>query len=513
VPVDEPYRLDTPSDDKGWHAVLERYGGPVDREELLAYLDTPDEVDPQSAVRLEGLIPLYRALDVARRGGATCVVTEYRYVDLDFRSEYAAFWASRFNDHPAFAQRMHFFRDLLDEQDLHRIDPQTCGYLGYIILRPVRQGLVGRTLLAPPPDLVAHEPRLVDVSDDISFFGTDLNVVGAPFSQQDGEYLRCAHASVWMCHYIAYRKRLTGRVATANLVNLSPPEPLGARALPSAGLHLGQMQAVFSATGLPALLYELGHLPSVLGVEQPPEVAQEKPPKPYGAWDHRVISVACRYLNSGFPVLVTTSNHAFVLVGYYFRADGKVTFVASDDQLGPYVEIEDPLADPLHEEWWELMVPLPPKVYLTGESAENDAVESILNIHKDPDATDFLRQLHKDYASDQLAVRTFLQRGRDYKANLARQNRDDEVVRELRLARMSHWVWIVEVHDHATADHDKHVRAEFVYDSTSYDLQPARLAVSFPDVTTVIPPDDGPRRYANTGDRTAWRSQLWGLPD
>ena len=33
--------------------------------------------------------------------------------------------------------------------------------------------------------------------------------------------------------------------------------------------------------------------------------------------------------------------------------------------------------------------------------------------------------------------------------------------------------------------------AEFVYDSTSYDLAPRRLAVSYPGVTVALPPDDG----------------------
>ena len=71
--------------DADWTSLLERYGG-----------SRP--------------VPLGRCLEVARANGASTVVVETRYVDLDYRSEYSAFYAGTFQSAPDTAQRLHFFR-------------------------------------------------------------------------------------------------------------------------------------------------------------------------------------------------------------------------------------------------------------------------------------------------------------------------------------------------------------------------------------------------------------------
>ncbi len=124
--------------------------------------------------------------------------------------------------------------------------------------------------------------------------------------------------------------------------------------------------------GMPALMYVLGELPTVLGVPDP----EEDPDKPPGEWDTRLFSVISRYVNSGFPVLVGTEGHAFVVVGWYRDGD-RMRFVANDDEIGPYDIIELPMADPHRGPWEALMVPLPPRVFMTGESAESDAYETL----------------------------------------------------------------------------------------------------------------------------------------
>ena len=75
----------SPASDADWDQLLDRY-----------------DAEPDS--------PLRRVFDVARAHRCRTVVEENRYVDPDWRSEYAAFWAERFADTPAFARRLHFFR-------------------------------------------------------------------------------------------------------------------------------------------------------------------------------------------------------------------------------------------------------------------------------------------------------------------------------------------------------------------------------------------------------------------
>src|SRR5690242_2788559 len=65
--------------------------------------------------------PLERVLEVARAHRCRTIVEENRYVDPDYRSEYSAFWSQRFPATPAFARRLHFFRRVVRDEDLHAI--------------------------------------------------------------------------------------------------------------------------------------------------------------------------------------------------------------------------------------------------------------------------------------------------------------------------------------------------------------------------------------------------------
>ena len=97
--------------------------------------------------------PLERCFEVARLGGALSVVAETRYMDLDYRSEYSAFYSKTFSSIPDTAHRLHFFAGNLDASTFWQL-PADSKYLGYVVIRPSELGRVGRTVLAPPPDLV-----------------------------------------------------------------------------------------------------------------------------------------------------------------------------------------------------------------------------------------------------------------------------------------------------------------------------------------------------------------------
>lgn len=478
--------VEHPQGDAGWEPLVDRCGG-----------------GPRFAAVLE----------VARRSGCRTVVIENRYVDADYRSDYSSFWSKRFDSLPAFTRRVHFFRARLTEDQLHRLPPKAiAGYLGYSVLRPGPQtdGRVGRTVLAAPPQL--RDARMASVSDEVSLFGNSLNVRGVPFSEQDGEFLRCAHAAIWACHYSAYRRDLVGRRLTAELAELAPPLLSAARALPSPGMTLEQVQAVFDSTGQPALLYGLGKLPRVPGVENPPpKLDANGKPIPAGLWDTRLFSIICRYLNSGFPVMIANAKHAWVLFGWFVRK-GVIRFVACDDQQGPYEVIESPFTDS-RAPWLAIMVPLPPKVYMSGEMAETWGHRTFRAFGSASGVPTSWQTLAQALAATPkgISLRTFLRDGRAYKLAVGAQGRPEEVVRELRLARLPHYVWVVEAHDRALrAAAQPSVIGEVVFDPNSSDhphRAPRRDALSMPGLTLITPPDSGtpvPLRYAEK----PWRSHL-----
>jgi hypothetical protein len=446
------------SDDEDWRALLQQYGGRY-----------PD--------------PLEQILRVVSEAGCRTIVVENRYVDLDYRSEYSAFWSLRFQGPSPFARRLHFFTDHLEDGGIHTL-PEGVGYLGYSVIRPVKDGPVGRTVIAPPPSLA--DATLTLVEDHVSLFGNDLTVKGVPFCQQDGEYLRCAHAAVWMCHYTACKLGLAGRQTTAAIVGKSPSMLSWERALPSKGMTLNQLQAVFGALGQPALFYGLSNMPRVRGVPDPePAVDSNQRAIPAGLWDTRIFSVVCRYLNSGFPVLIGTEDHAFVIVGWQRDRD-EVRFIACDDQVGPYEILDSPFAH-YKTPWLSIMIPLPPKVFLSGEVAESRAYNILSAV-----GTRGLAPLASGLAAGGIQLRSSLKTGRDFKRAVASQASSDSVLRLVRLARLPHWVWTVEAHVPAACkDGGPCVVAEVVLDSTSSDLAPRTDLVALPGLVATFPPDGG----------------------
>lgn len=469
--------LHAPASEKDWQSLLERFDA----------LETD---------------PLSRVFEIARANRCRSIIEENRYVDPDFRSEYSAFWSQRFADTPAFARRLHFFRRQLSPDDLHRL-PKNSGYIGYSTLKPIGRssgnGRVGRTMLVPPRRLLRAVLTLA--TDHVSLFGTPLTVTGAPFYEQDGEFLRCAHVAAWMCHYSASLKGLAGRQLTAELVDMSPSAFTTERDLPSPGLTLNQIQAIFAATGQPALFYGLSKMPVVQGVENPP--VQPGPP---GYWDTRIFSVLCRYLNAGFPVLIGTYNHAFVIVGW-FREGKRIRFIACDDQWGPYETITSPFTD-RRAPWQSIMVPLPPKVYLSAESAESAAYLQIRAYGNRKGAPAPWRALSKSLSRKEISLRTFLRSNLAYKEGVLDKQRGADTERILRLARLAHWVWVVEAHDREKRKSGKpSVLAEFVFDSTSNDRLPTPSAITLPPMVATLPPDDGVGDVVLTA-KVPWKSQL-----
>lgn len=462
----------------------------------------------QGGPRLEAIFA------IARRNRCRTVVVEDRYIDADYRSDFSAFWSKRFEVPSPYARRLHFFRAAIATEQLARMPNRVRdAYLGYSVLRPGphHDGRVGRTVLAPPPQLAGA--TLVTIRDEVSLYGNDLSVIGTPFLEQDGEFLRCAHAAIWGCHYSAYKHGLVGRRLTAELAEMTPRLLSADRSLPSRGMVLEQIQAVFDATGQPALRYIVDQLPTVPGVESPSdEMKLENVGRAAGEWDPRVFSVICRYLNSGFPVMVTNASHGWNLVGWFWQ-NGEIRFVACDDQVGPYEVIDSPFTDS-RRPWLSIMVPLPPKVYMSAEIAETWGHQRLREFglrSGAPSSWKDLAQALATHPKKDVSLRTFLRDSRRYKAGLPAQGRPTEAVDALRLAGLPNFVWVVEAHDRSLRKAQRpSVIAEVLFDPHSSDhihRAPRSDAIAMPGLTVITPPDGG-EVVGLSAPPKPWRSQL-----
>jgi hypothetical protein len=177
--------------------------------------------------------------------------------------------------------------------------------------------------------------------------------------------------------------------------------------------------------------------------------------------------------------------------------------VACDDQRGPYEIIDSPFSH-YKTPWSSIMIPLPPKVFMTGESAENAAYEVVRAMGLKATA---LKSLADGLQSGALQLRTSLREVRTFKADLAAQTSSAEVLRGVRLARLPHYVWTVEAHDVAACSSGPCVYATALYDSTSNDLDPLLDVLSLPGVVGIYPPDGG-TPITVQGGGAPWDSML-----
>ncbi len=436
--------------------------------------------------------PLTRCLEVARLGGARCAVIEFGYIDRDYRSEFSAYFSKVFESFPDSTLRVHFFKTELSIPMVTDL-PEEPGYIGYMIVRPSAMGRVGRTFLAPPPDLA--EAVQARVRDRVSFFGQDLWVVGVPFVQQDTQLGRCAHAAVWVCHYASYRRGETARRATGDLNALADASLSLGRPVPSKGLTVNQVSELFRILDLPPIYYDVNDLPDS---ETNWQLRQARPTRPGlltvspenrhgGKWDTRIFPTCCRYLNSGLPVLIGTQDHAFVLCGYRRVSDGaggtKIVFIRHDDQRGPYLEVDNPLDDVGYTVWSAVVAPLPDKLWLTPEAAEAVGAEQLRGL-----AAVAVRagvgesQVIEDLiARNALAIRTYAIESREYRSHIAGRGLAPSLVTGYRLSRFSRYVWVVEAVDRERRDRGEPcVLGEAIFDGTSSEYSPISLVVHVP---------------------------------
>jgi hypothetical protein len=264
------------------------------------------------------------------------------------------------------------------------------------------------------------------------------------------------------------------------------------------GLNVQQLQELFRLFDLPACVYDVRDLPQTLEwLPQDPAgprhlwttITRASRHDHPGNWDRRIYPTVCRFLNSGFPVIVTTRTHAFVLVGYYRTVQGngrpdRITFIRNDDAAGPYIEVPDVFDDVdagrRHTPWDCLIVPLPPKLWLLCEAAEAEGGTVLRSFLKNARTCDVAAcdELVRRMDARRLALRTYATASNSYKLGLVERDIDPVVLREYRLARLPRYIWVVEAIDCELREkHEPSTVGEVLLDATSSSLYPTTLAV------------------------------------
>lgn len=424
---------------------------------------------------------------------ARCVLIEREYIDKDYRNAYSGYYSKKFSETSNRAMRLHLFDVTIVLTDLHHpfnegglsgrlkqlaaqentkhVEGTTDGYLGYVVLRPTEYSRIGRCLLDPrkvgvftAPDV---EGCLAPYTADV--FGQKLDVSAFPHQSQDAEVHICAHTAVWSLFRYLSQKYATYKEHYPYDVALLNKDLHYGRPLPSRGLYMDQVTAMFGQFGLAAEMYKDDLVGDVLehgGTEwaavQPLQgqtnTGKQKKTLRSRRNKDSLLHLLHVYLDSGLPSVVGVPGHAVVTIGVEYAREPKATrpgrvipstdFISSiiinDDNCAPYQKAVRVTGQPplrySCEEIDSLVVPLPEKLFLAAEKAEfmiTDLLETMgvpdLSSYpsiENPEAEKFVRRLYSTSAKNFRAFRS-----RD----------DDPVSRELLRHPLPHFIWVGEL--------------------------------------------------------------------
>ncbi len=291
--------------------------------------------------------------------GAKTIVLETRYIDHDYLEDYAGYYVRCFNRYRRTTSRLHFFSHKFDirqfgsvilELPSNRLGKKIAGsYLGFIVIKPLPQTIIGRSCLKtyPSDNGRRHFPTLHKYNSNL--FGLALSVESLAYQEQDKVVAACATSALWSVF------QGSGKV-------FHHPIPSPVEITKAASLHIPDTGAVPHET---RTLHHSGLTPTQIahGVRS---VGME--PYLIGASNEYVLkSTAYAYMRAKIPALLgislteklngTTKKlglHAVVMTGYSLGhpapspfSNSNMLITASridkiyvhDDQIGPFARM------------------------------------------------------------------------------------------------------------------------------------------------------------------------------
>lgn len=277
--------------------------------------------------------------------GAQCAVVEGEYLDKNFSDDYTAYYGGCFRECPRKCCRIHFFKEAYEQKTIERLlvtshkdpalDEFKQSYLGFVVIRPLRHTIVGRTCLVPyksapkAQDKGRHYPAVC--KNEVSFFGIKLSVECMPFQEQDCGTSACATCALWSAFSVS-AKMFGNKCLSPSAITTIATEnnfSVGTR-FPNRGLTTEEMVYVVRENGLEPIFARLKNC----------DISE---------LEYLFPGFVYAYLNLGVSVIAVIEDiagggkHAIAINGYNLKADNGEglsakridKFYANDDQCCP----------------------------------------------------------------------------------------------------------------------------------------------------------------------------------
>lgn len=288
--------------------------------------------------------------------GAKKIIVENSYIDRDFLDDYCGYYVRCFKGYDRECARLHFFDKnftiknfealLKGEDSPLNEDKLNNAYLGFVVIKPLPQTIIGRTCLKTYDGDNGRRTFPITRPYKANLFGISLEVDSLAFQEQDQVVSACATSALWSVFQESGKLFQHPIPSPVEITKIAcDPLPMETRYLPNKGLTVTQMAHAIRSVNLEPFLIKAG--------------------------DEQVLkSSVYAYLHLGIPILmvfalVDISNskkkeltgkyiglHAAAITGYsmgqksptaygnfYTKASRIDKIYAHDDQVGPFARM------------------------------------------------------------------------------------------------------------------------------------------------------------------------------
>lgn len=413
---------------------------------------------------------------------AKTIVVERDYVSKAYITDYSNYYATCFQHYDRRCRRVHFFNDEFNEA---RFEEELLGdsdwlskhYLGYVVVKPLPDSVVGPTILATyqeknDTDQVRYFPATKIY--DVNLFGKNLSVKSLAYQEQDTVVSACASVAIWSAFHKTSALFKTALPSPGEITKLAGNLFFNyGRLYPNTGLDITQVCRAIDAIGL---------------------VSEVRSSKKFEGDIYLAARIIYAYLKCGIPILLLIKHsagpgvavgHAVSVVGYSkpqpksgapskditLTADGIDKFYIHDDQLGPFASYEFSGKTALKTHRWNgtgekeyvpswihaIVIPVYPKIRVGFE----DVFERVDN---------FDRALFEyNIFNVELEWDIYLQESNKYKCEILVSPLDKELKLKKATYNYPKYIWV------ARAQINGHYFLDLVFDST--DIPSGKLCI------------------------------------
>lgn len=243
-----------------------------------------------------------------------CVWIETDYIDKTYRDSFSAYFSTKYRPYEERCIRMSFTEEDVDYQkflDSPSYARECLGkYLGFMVLRPICPGVVGRTVISPDALEEGDDLKICKCLVRTSFLGMKAFALGFPHSSQDREYSTCAETALWSLFAYFGNKYPEYTPIMPSQIHAVLESKTDVRHVPSEGLVSSDISAVLKRYGFGCKIYAL----------------ESEGEEGYDAESLRRI-LSC-YIESGIPCVVCVNlgnvGHGIVCIGHTSVDNSKI---------------------------------------------------------------------------------------------------------------------------------------------------------------------------------------------